>query len=163
MIPAVITNHKDPAPPMYANSSDLIDEIFVSASLEVKSCGFLEQGHNGGDHQPVWIKVYKEDALGTSIPTVASYAARRLKMAHSRIVSKYNRILEEQFEKFNIYTRALNLYNSSNEELSPHQCAEYDQLDRDKEKCMKYAKKKCRKLHSGSIPWLPSLHLIRDQ
>ena len=163
LIPAVITEHTSRAPPTHANGSVPIDEIFVSASLDIQACGFLEQGRNGGDHRPVWIEVFKEDALGTSLPPVATYAARRLKMADQRIVAKYNKILEEQFEKYDIYNRALHLYNSPHEQLSPQQCAEYDLLDQDREKCMKYAEKRCRKLHAGNIPWSPTLQLIRDQ
>ena len=50
-----------------------------------------------------------------------------------------------------------------NGQLTPQQCTEYDLLDRDRDRAMKYAEKKCRKFHSGNIPWSPTIQLIRDQ
>ena len=163
LIPAVTGTHKKRAPPTFTNGSFPIDEIFVSSSLEIKACGYLEHSRNGGDHWPVWVELLKEDALGTTIPPVPTFAARRLKTSDPRVVNKYNKILEEQFEKYNIYNRALKLYNTMNGQLTPQQCTEYDLLDRDRDRAMKYAEKKCRKFHSGNIPWSPTIQLIRDQ
>ena len=79
LIPAITTKHKTKAPATFANGSYPIDEIFVSSSLDILECGYLEHGRNNGDHRPVWIELAKEDALGTNPPPVATYAACRLK------------------------------------------------------------------------------------
>ena len=161
LIPAVISHHEN-APATFARGSYPIDEIFVSSSLEIKACGYLEQSRNAGDHRPVWIEVTQADALGINPPPVTSYAARSLKTNDPRIVSKYNKVLEEQFEINGVYNRALNLYNNYSIPLTPTQCAEYDRLDQDRDKAMKYAERKCRKLHTGDIPWSPELQHVRD-
>ena len=77
------------------------------------------------------------------------------------IVRKYNSVLEDEFEKFGVYKRALDLYNQFADKLTPTQQAEYDDLDRIRSKCMEKAEKKCRKLHMGAVPWSPSIQYSR--
>ena len=161
LIPATTSLHSN-APATFSNGSYPIDDIFVSSSLDVTACGFLEHGLNNGDHRPVWLELDKVDAMGSLMPSVERYETRRLKLNDPRIIAKYNSILEEQFEKMNIYQRCLNLYNSMGNTLTNEQCIEYDLLDRYREKAMKIAEKKCRKLHSGSLPWSPKLQKTRD-
>lgn len=161
LVPVSTTRHPN-APATFSDGSYPIDDIFVSSSLEVTACGFLEHGRNNGDHRPVWLELDKVDALGSLMPSVERYEARRLKLNDPRIVSKYNSILEELFDEMNIYHRCLHLYNSMGDTLTNEQCVEYDLLDRDREKAMKLAERKCRKLHYGCLPWSPKLQKARD-
>ena len=87
--------------------------------------------------------------------------ARKLKTSDPRIVSKYNQLLEGEFEKHNVYERALKLYNSFHQNFTNDNCAEYDDLDRIREKAMKKVEKKCSKLHMGAVPWTPEICLAR--
>ena len=144
LVPAITGSHKGVAPETFAGGKHAIDEIFVSSTLDIAGCGYLEHGINNGDHRPIWIDVTKDSALGTNPPPVSGYNTRRLKTKDPRIVKKYNEVLEKEFLAKNVYKRSLDLYNSYqiSKTLRPEQYAEYDELDRIRDKSMKKAEKK---------------------
>ena len=162
MVPGITGRHKDQAPPTYNNGSHPIDEIFCTSGLVITGSGFLEHGINEGDHCPLWIEFTKQSLLGTLPPDIATYQPRRLKTHDPNIVKKYNIILEEEFEKYGVYKRSLDLYNQFADKLTPHQQAEYDALDIIRVRAMAKAERKCRKLHMGALPWSPSLQYSRN-
>ena len=55
----------------------------------------------------------------------------------------------------------MKLYSQFGNNLTPEQCAEYDDLDRIRAKAMKKAEKLCRKLHMGAIAWSPEMQYTR--
>ena len=154
----ITSKHKGKSPATYNNGSYPIDDFFASSGLKIKECGYLSHGENCSDHRPIWVDLTTTSVFGANPPTVMSIKARRLKTTDPRIVKKYNTILEEEFERNNIYTRVLKLYNVFSNNLTPEQCAEFDVIDRLRSKAMKKAERKCRKLHMGAIPWSPQLH-----
>ena len=159
----VITGGRHPGSPpeTYNNGTYPIDECFATSSLKIKKCGFLRHGDNGSDHRPIWLDVEKASALGSLSPDIHSFRARKLKTTDPRVVQKYNHILEEEFDKHRIYDRALQLYTKLGTSFTAEDYAEYDELDRLRDKSMKKAEKKCRKLHCGGIPWSPQLQFAR--
>ena len=162
LLPVITTKHTGPAPPTYNKGSYPIDEFFASASLEIKNCGYLEHGTNTGDHCPIWVEMDKAKVLGTNPPPIPKQQARRLQPNDPNVVKKYNHILEQEFEKNNVYQRALNLYNAFSKELTPAQSREYEKLDKIRSKSMKKAERKCRHLHMGAVPWSPVIQHARD-
>ena len=161
MLPVITRNHKDKAPPTYNHGSYPMDEFFASASLKIHKCGYIEHGTNTGDHCPIWVELDKNSVLGTNPPPVPQQQARRLKPNDPNIVNKYNYLLEQEFEKHNVYGRALKLYNEFSDKLTPDQCLEYEKLDKIREKSMKKAEKGCRHLHMGAVPWSPTIQHAR--
>ena len=163
MHPAITGRHRKVAPPTYNKGRHPIDEIFVSGGLTVQKSGYLHHGTNEGDHCPLWVDISKDSALGIEPPKIHSIHARRLKTKDPNIVNKYNAILQEEFEKNDIYLRALNLYNEYTDTLTAEQMQEYDELDALREQAMVKAEKKCRKLHMGAVPWSPTIQAARDK
>ena len=161
LFPVITTQHQKVAPETYNGGSKPIDEFFASPSLNVTACGYMEHGRVNSDHRPIWVEISKSSFLGTNPPPLASHQARRLRTQDPRIVAKYNFLLEHEFEKHRIYERSLKLYNEYHVPLTPDQCAEFDAIDRQREKSMKYAEKHCRNLHMGAIPWSPLIQRIR--
>ena len=162
MHPAITGRHRKVAPPTYNKGRHPIDEIFTTSGLTIQGSGFLQHGVNEGDHCPIWVEITQESALGINPPPIQSIHARRLKLKDPKVVAKYNSILQEEFEKNHIYTRALNLYNQFSGTLTPTQAIEYDHLDELRESAMNKAERKCRKLHMGAIPWSPELQQARN-
>ena len=80
-------------------------------------------------------------------------------MRDPRVVAKYNAVLENEFERRNVYERALDLYNQFKSTLTPEQCVEYDLLDQDRIEAMRYAERSCRHIHMGAVPWSPEIQL----
>ena len=162
LIPVVTGGrHSGKHPETYNDGSYPIDECFASSSLTIKKRGFLRHGDNGSDHRAVWLDIEKQSALGVLPPDIQGYQARKLKTSDPRIVSKYNFILEEEFCCHNVYNRALAIYNKCFTHPSPEVFAEYDKLDKVRDRCMKKAERKCRKLHMGSVPWSPEMQRAR--
>ena len=128
LIPAITRRHPN-APETYNNGSKPIDEIFVSETLEIASCGYMAHGIINSDHRPIWIEVTKESALGSHPPPTHQFLARKLKTNDPRIVKKYNHILQEEFEKYNLYKRCFDLYNTYSPTLTSAQKEEYTKLD----------------------------------
>ena len=162
MHPAATGRHRSIAPPTYNKGRHPIDEIFVSGGLTITASGFLDHGVNEGDHCAIWVEITKESSIGLNPPKIHSIQARRLKTKDPNVVKKYNTILEEEFEKYNIYGRALDLYNQYADKLTIPQQQEYNQLDYLREKAMNKAERKCRKLHMGALPWSPALQHARN-
>ena len=162
MHPAITGRHRGVAPPTYNKGRHPIDEIFTTSGLTIQGSGYLQHGVNEGDHCPVWLEISLDSALGINPPPIQSIHARRLKMKDPNVVKKYNAILQEEFEKNQIYTRALRLYNQFSGTLTPSQKVEYDHLDELREEAMQTAERKCRKLHMGALPWSPTLQHARD-
>ena len=102
LIPAIISKHGEKAPATYARGSKPIDEIFISESLDIQSCGYLTHGESLGDHRPIWVDLNKESALGAKLPPIPSFKARRLKCKDPRIVERYNMLLEKYLKKNSI-------------------------------------------------------------
>ena len=157
IFPVITGQHDGPAPATYNNGSYPIDEIFATPGCKIKSCGYLDHGENCSNHQPLWIDFYTESLLGSNPPPVMNIKARRLKTNDPRIVDKYNTVLEEEFEKFDVYTRALELYNECSDTSTATQCAEYKLLDAIQTKAMKKAERKCQRLKMGAVPWSPAI------
>ena len=53
LIPAIISRHGKEGPGTYNNGSAPIDEIFISSTLSVIACGYLDHGSTMGDHRPI--------------------------------------------------------------------------------------------------------------
>ena len=138
-ISPTITQKFHNAPATYNNGQVPIDEIFVSSGIIVEKCGYLPHGENNGDHRPIWIEVSKDSFLGTKPPPVVSIKARRLKTNNPAIVQKYNYILQQELEVYNVYNRVYKLYTTHSTPMTHSECKEYDKLDIIREKAMKKA------------------------
>ncbi len=162
MIPAITSRHQN-APETYNGGSVPIDEIYVSQTLNITSSGYLEHGINNSDHRPIWVEITKESAIGMRPPKITTIKARRLKTGDPKIVNKYNYFLQRELEKNKVYEKALCLYKNHHSPMTKEECIEYDALDRMRERAMKKAEKKCRKLYTGNVQWSPTIQLLRDK
>jgi hypothetical protein len=161
LVPSITHRHGNQGPETYSRGSKPIDEIFCSSSLHVVSAGYMEHGKSTGDHQPIWVDISTESALGTNIPNLPSFNAHRLKCQDPRIVTRYNRILEQYFITHGVYDRVYQLFNSFSTPLTIPEQQEYKKLDALREKGMIIAEKKCRKLRMGGLRWSPILQKAR--
>ena len=158
-----ITRHGDSnLPATYSAGTKPIDEIFVTPTLQVTACGYLDHGSSLGDHRPVWVDIYRPSMLGIKGKLKPTYNARRLKTNDPRIVEKYNKTLLELLQESNVPLRAKLLLDSVQGELNQEQQEEYEILDKIRETSMKKAEKKCRKLKMGAVQWSPKLQKSMD-
>ena len=162
LIPAIIDKHGNQAPATYNRGRNPIDEIFVSSTLKVAGCGYLEHGQGLADHRPIWIDITKVSALGAKLPDLPTYKARRLKCRDPRIVNKYNHELEKYLRERKIFTRLHNLFNTFTAPLNDAHMKELEKIDYIREEGMLFAEKRCRKLKMGGVQWSPEIQKAMD-
>jgi hypothetical protein len=141
LVPTITNKHGNQGPETYSGGSKPIDKIFCSSSLQVLSAGYLEHGKSTGDHRPIWVDISTSTTLGTNIPTLPTFNARRLKCQDPRIVARYNDVLEKFFTKHGVYDRAYQLFTSFSTPLTIPQQQEYKKLDALREQGMLLAGK----------------------
>ena len=163
LLPVVTGKHKDNIPSTHNNGSYAIDEIFASATLGVKSAGFLEFGYSKSDHRPIWVDFTKESFLGCKLPKLEGFSARRLKTTDPRVVQKYNKTLEAELKKHGVYHRTHRLLMNFSSPLTKQQIKELEKLDRTRIAAMRKAERRCRKLKMGKVKWSPELQEVRDK
>ena len=142
LIPAITGTHGDNGPETYNRGSNPIDEIFVSAHLDISACGYLEHGSNSADHRPLWVDIVKTSALGSRLPPIPSFQARRLKIKDPRVVLRYTEALDTYLKNNNFYLRMEQLAQSYSIPLAPHHQLEYEKLDMIRTIGMNMAEKK---------------------
>ena len=162
LVPATYEKHGPNLPATHNTGKDPIDEIFVSSTLQVEKCGYLEHGQLVGDHRPVWVEITKNSMLGSKLPPLTTFSARRLKCNDPRLVTRYNKKLDELFNENGIYNRASKLLKKFCVPLSQAQQEEYEKIDKIRCSCMLKAEKYCRKLRMGKVDWSPQIQKARD-
>ena len=155
LVPCVQSRHGLELPATHNNGKDPIDEIFISNTLTLTSSGYLEHGHNTSDHRVVWIEVSKISSIGTNLPKLTSFQARRLKCKDPRVVDRYNKLVDRQCKKNNLFQKAFDLYNNFSSPMSELQKSEYEKIDRLKTEAMNFAEANCRKIKVGGYQWSP--------
>ena len=161
LVPAVIDRHGRNGPETFGGGTNPIDEIFVSAGIQINRSGYLAHGDSIGDHRPIWVEIDKSSALGAKLPPLHFYNARRLKTQDPKVVEKYNTLLEKYLKKHGAYERIADLYASFSIPLSLGQQTEFEKLDKIRERGMIIAEKNCRKLKMGAIQWSPKFTRLR--
>ena len=163
LVPAIIGTHGEDGPETYDRGNNPIDEIFISANIEIAACGYLAHGETLGDHRILWIDIKKHSALGTIFPNFPLSQARRLKNQDPRITKRYNDFLDNYLTKNGFYLRLQQLYLSHSTPLTRADEEEYEKLDRLRDRGMQQAERQCRKLHMGGRSWSPTLQAARDR
>ena len=161
--PAITGMHGTEGPGTFHNGSVPIDEIFISPSLKITGCGYMEHGINIGDHRPIWIDISKSSALGSSLPPIPSFQARRLKCNDPKVVEKYSQRLEEQLRKNKVFSKLKTIFENFTVPLTEEQEFMMEELDEIREQAMLWAEKKCRKLRMGGRAWSPELQVAMDK
>ena len=143
------------APPTYhRNHSFPIDSVFVSRKLRhITKGGWLRFGEGIGDHRAIFLDIPSHILLGEDKFHIPPPQVRRLKCEDPRIVQKFNDLLESQYKQHNVLQRIEQLNRTFHTPLLPHEIVELEKLDNISTFAVKYADKRCRKLHMGQVPF----------
>ena len=102
-------------------------------------------------------------ALGSKLPLLPHYQARRLKMKDPRIVKTYTESLNAYLTDNGFFSRLAHLSQEYTVPLTPNQEKEYEKLDIIRQIGMTKAEKNCRKLCLGRYQWSPIFQIARDR
>ena len=157
----MIKERHGPGPRTHNRSKDEpIDCYFGSPCLHISKGGYLPFGRLQSDHRGLWLDLKTHQLFGHLPPPIHHPDARRLKMEDPRVVAKYIELLTKYFEEHNLFGRMNKLHTAATYPLPQHLRIEYEEIDKIAGELMDKAEKKCRKLHTGEIPWSPAYKKI---
>ena len=147
-------------PPTSLTGSVPIDGIFVSPQIEhITRGGWLKIENSIGDHRTLYMDIPIDILLGEDPFHIHRSTARRLICDQPKIVSKYNKLLNQQLEKQKTF------YNFNKLEIEIQNQTITDEqkeillnkIDNSITNSIRYAEKRCRKLKFGAVPYTPEL------
>jgi hypothetical protein len=114
-------------------------------------------GYEVGDHHLFVVDVSTDSMIGTCPPKIIRPALHRLNTKIPRCALRYNRVLQKNILHHQLLETMISVAesNDSKEVISK----KLNQLDQEREQYMKHAKKKCRRIKSGHIPFSPEASL----
>lgn len=142
-----------------------IDGIWVSASIDIRACGYTGFGEYPiglTDHRLLWIDVSTTSCLGLTPPPPVYQPPRRLTVNDPRTINRYNKILKQEHQRLRLPQRAVTLHNHLPCFTTENQ-REYESLAKLDLQCRRHAERKCRKLRMGAIPFSDDLKKADNQ
>ena len=105
-------HHGQALPPTQENGSYPIDSIFVSSDIpNIVKGGWLRFGDGVGDYRPLFVDIDIKRLLGKHKNTTQPYQIRRLQCQNKRTVTKYNELLERQYQQHHNVLRKLDTFH----------------------------------------------------
>ena len=139
--------------PTYFRGSKPNDAIWATPDIEVVGACVMPVGFGVGDHRMFVVDFWTSSLVGATPPWIVRAPSRRLNNKIPRITNQYNRVLEENFIRHRMNSRLLEASDtSSTAEEAKHKL---DAIDEEGVQYKRNAEKKCRKIKSGLIPFLP--------
>jgi hypothetical protein len=135
----------------FFRGSKPIDAIWATSDLEVAHACVMPVGYGVGDHHLFVVDFATASMIGTCPPKIVRPALRRLNTKISGCALWYNQALRRNILRHQLLKRMINVANSHDgKEII---LAKLNQLDRVGEQYTQHAKKKCRRIKSGCIPF----------
>ncbi len=137
----------------FFGGSKPIDGVWATSNINVCNAAIMPAGYGIGDHRLFVINFASKDIIGTNPPKIICPASRRLNTKLPHVAAEYSRLLEEKIIGHCLMKRVGKAHVSSRSRwtFTRH----LNCLDKDLGDYMRYAKKNCRKIKSGRIPFSP--------
>jgi hypothetical protein len=132
-----------------------IDGVWATSDIMVSNAAIMLAGYGIGNHRLFVINFSMMDIIGKSPPRIVRPASRRLNTKIPRVAAEYTQILEKKILKHRLIERtgAAHISSKSRRKVAKH----LNRLDNELGQYMRHAEKKCRKIKSGRIPFLPEV------
>ncbi len=137
----------------FFRGSKPIDGVWATSNITVSNAAIMPAGYGIGDHRLFVINFLMMDIIGKSPPRIVRPASRRPNTKIPRVVAEYARILEKRILKHRLIERMGAAHTSSKSRRKV--AKRLNRLDDELGQYMCHAEKKCRKIKSGRIPFLP--------
>ncbi len=137
----------------YFRGSRPIDAIWTTPDICVTNVCAMPIGYGVGDHQAFIMDISILSMVGRNPQPIKRLTARRLNTRIPRCAETYNRILENQVRHHRIIDRLNKVHQQGGTPETIQK--KLDSIDNTVAQLMHRAKKHCRKLKSGRIPFSP--------
>lgn len=154
----ILSRHgRTQAPGTHIHGNKPIDGIFVSHSIQVIACGYtsFDEGVQGRrpDHRCAWMDIAMKSALGYQIPPIPKPQMQRVTQKDPRTVKRFNQHLLQFIEKHKLEQKIFHLEASIHFPPTQEEKEQANQLMALRFTGIKQADRKCRRLHTGEIPY----------
>ena len=147
--------------PTWQQGTAPIDGIYISSTINVQCAEYSEFGLFDSDHRCLWIEVPMANLYGFKISRIAPAITRKLQCDRPAVQQKWIRLYKDKLQQCKVFERIFSLESNINGKLTPAQEEEYESILILRHLCMLHADKKCRKLHTGGIPFSPTIQKDR--
>jgi hypothetical protein len=147
----------------FFRGSKPIDSVWATSDIAVCNAAIMPAGYGIGDHCLFVIDFSMMDIIGKSPPKIVRPMSRCLNTKIPRVAAEYARILENKILKHRLIERTGATHTNSRSRRKAAKLL--NQLDDEFRDYVHLAEKKCWKIKSGRIPFLPeaSLWIRRTQ
>ena len=137
-----------PSPPTHNRGSKTIDAIYVSETLtDIDSAGWLQFREGIGDHCIAFIDIKIEKLICKHRQHIARQPHQRLQIHLEGCVGFIKELISE---------RLLNFRRQASNMSKTERQHEIDQIDASRLKVMLVTEKKCWRLQTGQVPYVPN-------
>ena len=146
-----------PVGPTFFRGSKPIDGVWATSDISVCNAAIMSASYGIGDHPLFVIDFTESDVIEISQQKVIRPTSRRLNTKIPRVTADYTRILEEKV----LFHRLIEQMGTAHQKSVSKESAikRLNKLDKELGQYMRYVKKKCHKIKSGHIPFLPKASL----
>ncbi len=137
----------------FFQGSKPINGVWATSDITLCNAAIMPAGYGIGDHWLFVINFASKDIVGTNHPKIIYPASRRLSTKLPCVAAEYSRLLEEKIIGHHLIKRVGKAHVSSRSRRSFTRCLNC--LNKELGNYMRYAKKHCRKIKSGRIPFSP--------
>ena len=137
----------------YFRGTKPIDGIWATPDIVVTGACVMPAGYRVGDHRMFIIDFLTSSLVGSTPPQIVRAGARRLNTKIGGVADKYTLNVDKYIVRHRVIERVGRAHETSK---TKQQCKEkLDSIDKETKEHMKGAEKKCRRIKSGRIPFLP--------
>ena len=137
--------------------SKQIDGIFMSHSLQATVTGLLAFGELHTDHRMLWVDLPSHKMFGFKPPEIFHSAARQLQCGNPSVQKQWIQLYTQKLQEHNLIQCQFRLIKIASSPLTSHQAKEYESILTIRDKCTRYADKKCRKLRTDNVEFSPEV------
>lgn len=132
-----------------------IDAFFITAGIEIKSCGFLGFKQLPSDHRGLWIEIDRSQIFGFRKHHVQPKIGRKLTVGNPVVVKRYNRRLKKFLHKQQVLPKLISLHSSATDSPTEEWIHAYESVDQTIRDGQEWAENGCRRIFLGAVPWSP--------
>ena len=123
--------------------------------------GYEDLLSHSGNHCWIWADFSTSSVLGGNLDPFTKPISRKLSCKLQKVKERFQTILDQEYSRHNlkqkmeVYIEKYTTEYLRTGRLTPQMKEEYDKLLQISEAAIKYADRKCKKAHTGRIPFSP--------
>ena len=151
----------------YKYGSTIIDGIWMSNNIDMLQGGYGDLLSPSGDHCWIWADFSTNSILGGNLDPFTQPIIRKLSCKLPKVKETFQTVLEQEYslhnlkQKMEAYVEKYTTEYKQTDRLTHNMKEEYDKLLQLSEDAIKHADRKCKKAHTGMVPFSPTTRKLQ--